>query len=73
MAYISHSGSRYETNATEHWSTCPECGQETSRGEHWANCDQPDVCGTCGAEGVSMLYVNHSYTTAYNDTTHWNE
>ncbi len=61
----------WQSNETECWQLCAECGQVSSRFDHRAACTAPTVCTRCGYVGA-IARVEHAETTWwYNETECW--
>lgn len=62
----------YQSNETEHWLICPDCGEEVDRFEHEARCTAPGKCLYCGYEDPNIKIGGHDEITTYSDADkHW--
>jgi hypothetical protein len=53
-----HEGGAWQTNSTQHWKYCSDCGEEYGRGNHTGF-----PCSTCGYNIPDYLIGTFGYTT----------
>ena len=67
-------GGEYTWDQYQHYEKCLDCGQAVYGDVHNSDCSDPDKCLFCGADGVTVAYVDHwnaDSDWSYDDQYHW--
>ena len=61
--------SAWESNETQHWLVCQDCGEIGNKEDHWISC-KTGRCINCDQEGTGYTY--HDYGDwSHSETQHW--